>query len=161
VAVSPAGDIFLATGDGGAIHRVRPDGSGALYFETGETHVRALAFDADGRLLAGTDPGRMALRIGESGSQVRGIVLYESAKAELTALAVSADGAVFAAGAGAKSASSSPAPTPAPAPPANSGAQPAAPPAAGPPAPLRGGSEIVRIDRDGKPELYWQSTDEI
>lgn len=161
LAVSPAGDIFLATGDRGAIHRVRPDGSGTVYFETGETHVRALAFDADGRLLAGTDPGGMVLRIEESGGKVRGFVLYESSKAELTALAVSADGAVFAAGAGAKSAASSPAPPPAPAQPASSGAQPAAPPAAGPPAPLRGGSEIVRIDREGRPQLYWQSADEI
>lgn len=155
VAVSPAGDIFLATGDRGAIHRVRPDGSGALYFETGETHVRALAFDAEGRLLAGTDPGGMVLRLEDSGGAVRGFVLYESSKAELTALAVSADGVIFAAGAGAKSAG------PAPAPSAKPGGQPAEPASSGPPTTVRGGSEIVRIDRDGKPLAYWQSADQI
>lgn len=157
LAIGPGGDLFVAAGDRGEIHRVRPDGEGGVYFETGETHVRTLAIDAEGRLLAGTDPGGMVFRITESAGGTTGFVLYQSPKAELTALAVDAEGAVYAAGAGAKSAAPSPKP-PAPAPGGDAGQS---SPAAASLGALRGGSEIVRIAPGGEPEMFWRSADEI
>ena len=43
------GDLFVATGDQGEIHRVTPDGKGAVFFKSEETHVRSLAIDAQGQ----------------------------------------------------------------------------------------------------------------
>ena len=39
------GDLFVATGDPGEIHRVTPDGKGKVSFKTDETHVRSMAID--------------------------------------------------------------------------------------------------------------------
>lgn len=158
LAIAPGGDLFIATGDGGEIHRVSAAGEGAVFYATGETHVRTLAIDSSGRLLAGTDPGGMVFQIDQQGGEARGFVLYESPKAELTALAVDGEGAIYAAGAGLKTAApgaGSAPPSPAPSPDSGQadGAQ--------RPAPLRGGSEIVRIAADGSPLTYWQSADEI
>jgi predicted membrane GTPase involved in stress response len=40
------GDLFVATGDQGEIHRVTPDGKGKVFFKTDEAHVRSMALDA-------------------------------------------------------------------------------------------------------------------
>ena len=45
----PQGQPYVATGDQGEIHRVTPDGKGKVFFKTDETHVRSMAFDADGQ----------------------------------------------------------------------------------------------------------------
>ena len=52
------GDLFVATGDQGEIHRVTPDGKGTVFFKTEETHVRSLAMDGHGNLIAGHRAGR-------------------------------------------------------------------------------------------------------
>ena len=46
LAFDSKGDLFVATGDQGEIHRVTPDGKGRVFFKTEETHVRSLAVDA-------------------------------------------------------------------------------------------------------------------
>ena len=158
LAIGPDGELYVATGDGGEIHRVAANGDGGLFYSTGETHVRTLAIDAEGRLLAGTDPGGMVFRISEAGGEARGFVLYESPKAELTAIVVDADGLIYAAGAGAKSAGGSPAPA---APASPEGASQPGANSSPRPSPLRGGSEIVRIAPNGAPSMYWESAEEI
>src|ERR1700688_4254876 len=40
----PAGNLFIATGDQGEIHKVTPDGKGEVFFKSDETHVRSIAF---------------------------------------------------------------------------------------------------------------------
>ena len=56
-----------ATGDKGMIYKITPDGKGAPFYETKATHAMTLAFDREGRLLAGTEsPGRV-FRIDASG----------------------------------------------------------------------------------------------
>ena len=36
------GDLFVATGDQGEIHRVTPDGKGGVFYKTDETHARSI-----------------------------------------------------------------------------------------------------------------------
>ena len=54
--VAPDGALFVATGDQGKIFRVTAAGHGEVYYETGQSHVTCLAFDREGRLLAGSEP---------------------------------------------------------------------------------------------------------
>ena len=98
----------------GEVHRVTPDGKGSVFFKSEETHARSLAIDAKGNLIAGTEPGGLVLRIDSKGE---GFVLYQMPKRETTAVAVSADGSIYAAGVGNKQATpqpSSPSPQPKP-----------------------------------------------
>ncbi len=98
--------LYLGTGDKGEIHRITADGEGGTYFETGEAHVRSLSIDADDNLIIGTDPNGLLMRITDSdGSQPQGFVLYQSPRAEITAVVHDRDGVVYAAGVGDRTAS--------------------------------------------------------
>jgi hypothetical protein len=89
----------------------------------------------------------------------RGFVLYQAAKKEVTALAISADGNIYAAAVGDKPPRTTPS-APAPVP----------PPQAILPAPafvpgqvpsVQGGTEVYRILPDGSPRRVWTSRDEV
>src|SRR5271163_3896282 len=113
MAFDSKGDLFIATGDQGEIHRVTPVGQGAVFFKTEETHARSLAIDAHDNLIVGTEPGGLILRISPAG---QGFVLYQAPKREITAVAVTPDGAIYASGVGNKTAVAQAAPPPAPTP---------------------------------------------
>jgi hypothetical protein len=165
----PKATFWWPTGDQGEIHRVPPDGKGKVFFKSDETHVRSLAIDPSGDLIAGTDPRGLVLRVSAAGD---GFVLYQMPKREVTAVAVARDGAIYAAAVGTKPASApaaapaqqSSAPPPAsanvaPAPPAGAPAGAARPPTPPPPpssAPgVSGGSEVYRIEPNGNPRRVW------
>jgi sugar lactone lactonase YvrE len=169
MAFDKAGNLYVATGDQGEIHKVTPAGAGSVFFKTEETHARSLAVDANGNLIVGTDPSGLILRVALTGQSAgQGFVLYQAPKREITAVAVAADGTIYAAGDGNKQAA-----TPAPAAPANAppavsvvtttaaanaaAARPAGlPPAPNPGAPaVAGGSEIYRIQIDGYARKVW------
>jgi hypothetical protein len=173
MAFSSKGDLFVATGEQGEIYRVTPQGAGALFFKTEETHARSLIIDAHDNLIIGTEPSGLILRVSPSGE---GFVLYQAPKREITAVAVAADGAIYAAGAGNKTGAVpvTPAPTPVPSPspgPAQSGsvivlapsAQRNAPAAAATPLTpaIAGGSDVYRINPDGSPRKAWSNTQDI
>src|SRR5208282_466965 len=103
LAFDSKGNLFVATGDEGEIHRVAPDGKGSVFFKCDETHVRSMVFDSHGNLVVATEPDGLVMRISPAGE---GFVLYEMGKREVTALAVASDGSVYAAGVGTKSAAS-------------------------------------------------------
>ncbi|HXP88722.1 MAG TPA: hypothetical protein VN841_28620 [Bryobacteraceae bacterium] len=174
---APNGDLFVATGDGGEIHRVTPAGAGSVFFRSGETHVRSLAIDTAGNLIAGTDPGGLVLHVTRAagGNQGEGFVLYQSPKREITTVAVSAGGDIYAAATGTR-----PAVAPAPAPPPVPGAQQQQPGAAAgavqittvrpaqpapltiaPAPPVTGGSELYRIQADGYPRKIWSHAQDL
>jgi hypothetical protein len=174
IAFDKAGNLFVATGDHGEIHKVTPQGQGSVFFKTDEEHARAMAVDAAGNLVIGTEPGGLVLRISPAGE---GFVLHQAGRREVTALAISPDGDIYAAAVGSKPASSPAAPPPAPvAAPmvttsitvtASGGSGPAnaprnaAPPPTLTPSSVSGGSELIRIDRDGFPTRVWADATEI
>ena len=80
-----------------------PKGDHSLFFKSDETHIRVLAWDAQGNLIAGTDGSGLVYRISSAGE---GFVLYSAPKKEITALALDKEGNIFAAGVGEKRAGS-------------------------------------------------------
>jgi hypothetical protein len=158
------GDLLVATGDQGELHRVTPAGVGKVWLKLEEDHVRSLLVDARGAVYVGTDPNGLIVKVDGQGNP---FVVHQSSKKEVTALATGGDGSVYAAvigqksGAGVSMAPLMSVPVVAPPPPAQGAAQPgrpgpapSMPPPAAPPA-VPGGSEIVRIDRDGAPQRMW------
>src|ERR1700730_15896540 len=120
LAFTPDGTLFVATGDKGQIFAVSPDGKSELFYASDEAHIRVLAFDARKNLLAGTEPSGRILRVTRSESKGRkekdspgaeGFVLYETAKREVTAIAVAQSGTIYAAAIGEKQRPTTPAPT--------------------------------------------------
>jgi len=164
MAFSSKGDLFVATGDQGEIHRVTPAGVGSVFFKTEETHARSLAIDAQDNLIVGTEPSGLILRVSPTG---QGFVLYQSPKREITAVAVTPDGAIYAAGVGNKTAVAQAAPPPSPVQQSViSGAVTVGnvritPVTGGPGPSLAGGSEVYRINPDGSPRKVWSSSQDI
>ena len=118
LAFAADGTLFVATGDKGQIFAVAPDGTGQLFYASDEAHIRILGFDAKGNLLAGTEPNGRILRVSrKSGARKsdqtagEGFVLYETAKREVTSLAVASDGTIYASAIGEKNKSNPLAPS--------------------------------------------------
>ena len=176
LAFNSRGELFVATGDGGEVHKVGIDGAGSVFFKTEETHARSLAVDGKDNVIVGTEPGGLIIRISPAGD---GFVLHQAAKREVTAVAVSNSGVIYAAAVGNKSGSPSSGsgtglsiPTPsippaqisssaarstggtAPAPPTSPGASSSSPG-------VTGGSEIYRIGADNFPQRIWTHPNDV
>ena len=98
----PAGRLYIATGGPAAIYRVdpaKPNATPEEFFKSDEQHIRALAWDAKGNLIAGTDGTGLVYRISPDG---KGYVLFEAPRREIPALAIAADGTIFASSVGDK-----------------------------------------------------------
>jgi outer membrane protein assembly factor BamB len=114
LAFGPDGTLYVATGDKGQVFAVTPEGKSELFYASDEAHIRVLAFDSKGNLIAGTEPSGRVLRISRidaktprkdkdaSTPAAEAFVLYETPKREVTTLAVSADGAIYASAIGEK-----------------------------------------------------------
>ncbi len=168
-----AGTLYVATGDHGEIYKAGPNGEHSLLFKSDEAHIRALALDPKGNLIAGSDGSGLVYRIAPNGEA---FVLYSAPKKEITALAIDGAGNIYAAAAGEKHAPSAmpqmgsmftpPAQNPS-APGGNiaiaATAAPAAPimPFPAPGLGVTGGSEIYRIAPDGAPTRLWSSHEDL
>jgi hypothetical protein len=104
-----AGRLYIATGGPGVVYRVdvaKPGAKPEAFFKSDEQHIRSLAWetkgakDVQGNLIAGTDGSGLVYRIS---SQGKGYVLFEAPRREITAVAVAANGTIYAASVGDKS----------------------------------------------------------
>ncbi len=98
-----SGGLYIATGNPGAVYRVDPAKPGAapeLFFKSDEAHIRTLAWDGKGNLIAGSDGSGLVYRIDSSG---KGYVLFEAPRREITSIAIGANGTIYAACVGDKS----------------------------------------------------------
>jgi outer membrane protein assembly factor BamB len=176
LAFAADGTLYVATGDKGQIYAVSPDGKGEIYYASDEAHIKVLTFDTKGNLLAGTEPNGRVLRIGrttEKGARksspgtAEGFVLYETAKREITSLAVGADGNIYVAAIGDKPRAGLPGqPGILSTPPGvttftNQGLQPGAISAPFVAYPQAISSSIYRITAGGVPEEIWTSREDI
>jgi len=172
------GTLYVATGDKGQIYAVSPDGKSEMYYASDEAHIKVLDFDAKGNLLAGTEPNGRVLRISRAGDKnvskhaergtAEGFVIYETAKQEVTSLAVATDGTTYVSAIGEKIRTTTVGPSTIITTPQGTttistnvmpqGATIAAPFVAFPQAIS---SSIYRISKEGAPEEIWTSRDEV
>jgi len=158
-----SGRLYIATGSPGAIYRVdvaKPGAKPEAFFKSDEQHIRSLAWDAQGNLIAGTDGSGLVYRIS---SQGKGYVLFEAPRREITAIAVSANGTIYAASVGDKSRN--------PLPPltiqgpgmgtVTTIMQPGSMQAANTSASIPEGSEIYALTEGQAPRKLWSGKDEI
>jgi len=96
LAVGADGTLYAGTGDQGKVFAIR-NNAGEVWYESGQAHVTSLKLDAQGRLLAGTEPNGILYRI--SGKE-KAFVLYDSSLPEVRAVSLAADGSIYAAGLG-------------------------------------------------------------
>ena len=97
------GRLYIATGGPAGIWRIdpaKPNAKPEAFFKSDEQHIRSLAWDAKGNLIAGSDGSGLVYRIGPDG---KGYVLFEAPRREITSVAVGADGTIYAASVGDKS----------------------------------------------------------
>src|SRR5215471_8901031 len=114
LAFAPDGTLYVATGDKGQLFAVGPDGKGEPFYSSDEVHIRVLALDSNKNIIAGTEPSGRILRISRlvkqaaskdaktAATPAEGFVLYETSKREVTSLAASADGSIYASAIGEK-----------------------------------------------------------
>jgi hypothetical protein len=157
-----AGRLYIATGGPAAIYRIDPSKPGSkpeLFFTSDEAHIRALAWDTKGDLIAGTDGSGLVYRISPEG---KGYVLFEAPRREITAIAVAANGTIYAANVGDKTRNPLP---PLPVQGISSVTitivQPASLQAANTSTALPEGTEIYALDEDQAPRKLWSSKDDI
>jgi WD40 repeat protein len=184
LAFSPNGTLYVATGDKGQIFVVNSSGNGELFYSSDEAHIRTLAFDPSGNLIAGTEPNGRVLRVSHTNTKssrpnkspdkslpaAQGFVLYETAKREVTALAIATDGTIYVSAIGEKQRNATPAPsavfvtpqgtTTITNAPATSPAQSTAPSVFLPFPPVVS-SSIYRISANGAPDELWSSREDV
>jgi len=157
-----AGRLYIAAGGPGAIYRVdvsKKDQRPELFFKSDEAHVRALAWDGQGNLIAGTDGSGLVYRINPQG---KGYVLFEAPRREITSVAVAANGTIYAACVGEKGHNPLP-----PLPVQGMAAmtitivQPGSMQAANVSATVPEGSEIYALAEGQAPRKVWSGKDEI
>ncbi len=154
LAIAPDGAVYVATGAPAAVFRVPAGGGTAeLLFHTADQHIRSLLLAPDGTLWAGSDGAGVIYRFDTRHAAAKPFAAYAAARREITALALDAQGSLFAAAVGAKSPGSLP-PIPV------TGTvgitvtfvQPGSTSAAGSSGIVPEGSEIDRLAPDGTPE---------
>jgi WD40 repeat protein len=184
LAFSPDGTLYVATGDKGQIFAVNSSGNGELFYSSDEAHIRVLAFDPSGNLIAGTEPNGRVLRVSRANTKSsrpnksqdkslpasQGFVLYETAKREVTALAIAPDGTIYVSAIGEKQRNATAAPsavfvtpqgtTTITNAPGTSPAQSTAPSVFLPFPPVVS-SSIYRISGNGAPDELWSSREDL
>jgi WD40 repeat protein len=154
--------LYIAAGGPAAIYRVNvaaPKAAPELFFKSDEQHIRCLAWDPKGNLIAGTDGSGLIYRIDPSG---KGYVLFEAPRREITSLAIAPTGQIYAASVGDKSRNPLP-----PLPVQGAGAititivSPSSLTTANNSASVPEGSEIYLLTEGQAPRKIWSTKDEV
>jgi hypothetical protein len=158
----PAGRLYIATGGPAAVYRIDPtrvDEKPEAFFKSDEQHIRALAWDGHGNLIAGSDGSGLVYRISAEG---KGYVLFDAPHREITSVTVGSDGTIYAANVGDKSRNPLP-----PLPVQGVGSisitivQPGSLQAANASTSLPEGTEIYALQEGQAPRKLWASKDDI
>ena len=97
LAFAKDGSLLVGTGEAGNVYRVDRSGKSELYYETGQSHVTALACDAAGNVLAGSEPNGILYRIS---AKDKAFVMYDANLPEIRSIVPMPDGTVYAAALG-------------------------------------------------------------
>ncbi|HEV2688373.1 MAG TPA: hypothetical protein VGV35_07455, partial [Bryobacteraceae bacterium] len=62
IALDGSGNLYVATGDRGEIFKISAAGEHSLFFKSDEVHIRVLALDPKGNLIAGSDGSGLIYR---------------------------------------------------------------------------------------------------
>jgi hypothetical protein len=93
ILVSPAGDIYVATGSPARVYRLSPEGRDPTdYYDPEDEHAYCLALSPKGDLLVGTSGLGITYQIT---APQEGRVLYDARQREVKALAVGPDGSIY------------------------------------------------------------------
>jgi hypothetical protein len=84
-----AGNVYLGTGSDGRIFRVAATGTGALFFDSNELDVTALAVDKENRIYAATSPDGKVYRLDADG---KAETFFDPADKYIWSLAILPDG---------------------------------------------------------------------
>lgn len=90
-AADALGNVYLGTGGDGKIFKVDRSGKGALFYDTNELNVAALAVGKTGEIYAGTAPDGRVYRVNPDG---RAEVFFEPKEKYIWSLAVLSDGSL-------------------------------------------------------------------
>jgi hypothetical protein len=100
------GRLYIATGGPAAIYRLDPSQAGTkpeLFFKSDEHHIRCMALDHQGNLIAGSDGTGLIYRIatdGRIGPDSKGFIVYDAPKSEITSVAIGEGGVIYASAVG-------------------------------------------------------------
>src|ERR1700733_10845959 len=97
LAFAKDGSLFVGAGNAGTIYSVEKTGKSEAYYETGQAHVTALAFDSHNNVLAGTEPNGILYRIS---AKDKAFVLYNANLPEIRSIVPMPDGTIYAAALG-------------------------------------------------------------
>ena len=90
---APDGSLFVGTGNEGKVFKVDAQGKGALFFDSAELEVHALALAPDGGLYVGTSPEGRLYKVDRTGSAAS---FFDPEDKYIWALALDAKGNVYA-----------------------------------------------------------------
>jgi hypothetical protein len=88
-------ELYVATGSHGIIYRINTRSKSPeaeVFFDSEETHITSLAFEADGHLLAGSATHGLLYRIDADGE---GDVIYSTGEREVRTILPQPDGSIF------------------------------------------------------------------
>jgi hypothetical protein len=88
------GNLYAATGPGGQLFEIKPDGSHRVLLDTDENNLLSLISDGKDLLYVGTDPNGLVYRVNRKTGE--SFILYDAAEAEVSALALDAKGNLYA-----------------------------------------------------------------
>jgi hypothetical protein len=97
LAFAQDGTLFVGAGNPANVYRVDKAGKAETYYETGQSHVTALAFDSHDNVLAGTEPNGILYRIS---AKDKAFVLYNANLPEIRSIVPMPDGTIYAAALG-------------------------------------------------------------